>query len=234
MKRILLGLGKFVLGILIFLIAYLGIGWVLAQISVSEEANTADEITIYIKSNGVHTDIVVPAVTAMYDWTAMLPYEDAKQVDSTHAWIGIGWGDKGFYLETPEWADLKASVAFKAAFGLSTTAMHTTYFKKMTEDEDCKKILISKEQYQRLVNYIDGSFERSSDFIKVKGMELSESYIKIDTDANYGTTDAFYEAHGSYSLFKTCNSWANNALKASGQKAAIWTAFDTGIFSKYD
>ncbi|MFP3836064.1 DUF2459 domain-containing protein, partial [Chryseobacterium sp. SIMBA_028] len=45
--------------------------------------------------------------------------------------------------------------------------------------------------------------------------------------------DAFYDAKGTYSFFYTCNTWANNALKAAGQKAALWTPSDFGIFQHY-
>ena len=48
------------------------------------------------------------------------------------------------------------------------------------------------------------------------------------------TALVFYEAKGSYSLFYTCNSWANQALKAANQKAALHTLTDTGIFRHYE
>ena len=127
------------------------------------------------------------------------------------------------YLETPQWKDLKASVAFKAAFALSTTAIHATYYNTLVESDTCKKILISKEQYQRLVNYITNSFQKNKD----------GHFINIATKAVYNKNDAFYEANGSYSLFTTCNTWANSGLKTSGQKCCLWTPFDTGIFLKY-
>ncbi|MBF6607522.1 MAG: DUF2459 domain-containing protein, partial [Flavobacterium sp.] len=50
---------------------------------------------------------------------------------------------------------------------------------------------------------------------------------------SYGNTDSFYDAHGRYNLFYTCNSWANNALKAARQKAALWSLTDSGIFRHY-
>jgi 3-dehydroquinate synthetase len=55
----------------------------------------------------------------------------------------------------------------------------------------------------------------------------------IKTEAVYGEFDAFYEANGNYHLFHTCNTWANNGLKAAHQKAAIWTPFESGIFYHY-
>ena len=65
-------------------------------------------------------------------------------------------------------------------------------------------------------------------------MSNTNEAMYINTDAVYGKNDAFYEANGSYSLFHTCNTWANNGLKACGQKACFWTPFDSGIFYHYD
>lgn len=132
-------------------------------------------------------------------------------------------GDKGFYLDTPTWADLRFSVAFKATFALSTSAMHVTFYRYLKENDNCKSIRINREQYEKLTSYILKSF-RKNDLGNV---------IHIETNANYGDNDAFYEANGRYNLFFTCNTWANNALKACQQKASVWTAFDTGIFYHY-
>lgn len=70
---------------------------------------------IYILTNGVHTDIVMPTKSEQIYWNKKIPYKNTIATDSTYQYIAMGWGDKGFYLETPEWSDLKASVAFKAA-----------------------------------------------------------------------------------------------------------------------
>ena len=64
------------------------------------------------------------------DWSQKFLYEDTVAKDSTLRYIAIGWGDKGFYLDTPTWADLKFSTAFKAAFWLGNSAIHTTFIKK--------------------------------------------------------------------------------------------------------
>ena len=214
---------KIVLAFIGLILIYLIAAFSLSKITVNQEPDTKPELAIYILTNGVHTDIVMPTKNDQMDWSQQVKFENTKAADSTYKYIAMGWGDKGFYLETPEWSDLKASVAFKAASGLSTTAIHATYYKSLKEGEDCKKMMISKEQYGRLIKFIKDSFQT----------DASRNFIFIKTDANYGKTDAFYEANGSYSLFHTCNSWANSALKASGQKCAYWTATDSGIFSKY-
>ena len=174
-------------------------------------------------TNGVHTDIVVPLKTKQIDWSKKVKFEDTMGKDTIMQYVAFGWGDKEFYLETPTWADLKFKTAFKAIFGLSATAMHTTFYKNINEGNDCKKVNLSKEQYSRLIKFIVSSFIT----------DKNGNFENIITNANYGNNDAFYEAKGSYNLFSTCNTWTNDALKACGQKACLWTPYDKGIFYHY-
>lgn len=206
------------------LMTYLLIVTLLSFVLVNEGfAENNQEIPIYILTNGVHTDIVLPLKSEHYDWTNQLKPEHTKAKDSTYQYAALGWGDKGFYLETPTWADLKTSTALKAASGLSSTAMHVTFYKDLKESNSCKKLQISSDNYKKLILFINESFQTKSG-----------EFLKIETDAVYGKHDVFYEANGSYSLFYTCNSWANQALKAANQKAALWTISDSGIFRHYE
>ena len=207
-----------------FVVMYLLADFGLSRITAEREHATRPEVQIFIKSNGVHTDIVVPVKNRQIDWSKEIKFAETRSNDTTQSLLGIGWGDKGFYLETPTWADLKFKTAFKAASGLSSTAIHATFYHSLAENESCKRILISSAQYSRLIDYILGSLQKDS----------AGHVIPIHTNANYGNSDAFYEAKGAYSLFKTCNTWANTGLKASGQKACLWTAFDKGIFRQYE
>jgi len=223
MKKTLRILGKMMLAVLIFVVSYLFLVFVIPYIPV----NTTDivktkEVTVYIKTNGVHTDLVVPIKTIFKDWSENIKFSQIKSQDETMQYIGFGWGDKGFYLNTPEWSDLNFSTAFVAAFGLGSSAMHATFYKQISENERCIKIKISAHQYQKLISYIESNFK------------LDDNGKPIWIDAvTYGQNDSFYEAKGAYTLFYTCNTWANNALKAMDQKAALWTATDQGIFQHY-
>ncbi|TFF39256.1 TIGR02117 family protein [Mucilaginibacter psychrotolerans] len=214
---------RVVLGFVAFVALYLFAAWSLSKIAISAEPVTTQDVTIYILTNGVHTDIVVPVKNEQVDWSKELKFENTVGKDTVASYVGMGWGDKGFYLNTPTWADLKFSTAFKAAFALSTSAMHVTYHKELIESATCKKIIISKAQYARLITYVTESFKTDS----------AGHFINIKTNANYGKDDAFYEAHRKYNLFFTCNTWANNTLKSCGQKACLWTPADTPIFDKY-
>ena len=107
---------KYTVIFVLSLMTYLLIVTLLSFVSVNEDfAENQKEIPIYILTNGVHTDVVLPLKSEYYDWTNQLKPEHTKAKDSTYQYAALGWGDKGFYMETPTWADLKASTALKAA-----------------------------------------------------------------------------------------------------------------------
>lgn len=215
---------KTVFSIIGIILVYILCGLLIPYIETPEKkVSQIKDIEIYILTNGVHTDLVVPIKSAEIDWSKEITFENTLSKRTDFRFVGIGWGDKGFYLDTPTWAELKVSTAFKAAFWLSQSAMHCTFYDKMTENENCKKIMITKEQYSDLIKFIKDKFDRDE----------TGKPILIKTDAVYGKNDTFYDAKGSYSFLYTCNTWTNDGLKAAGQKAAWWTPSDKGIFQHY-
>lgn len=222
-KKVMKAAGKTTLGFFELLLLYVISGFFMSFIAVNKDAEQKDDVSIYIFSNGMHTDLVLPIKTKEVDWSKVVAFDHTLGKDSIADFVAFGWGDKGFYLNTPEWSDLKISTAFKAAFALSESAIHTTFYNEMTEGDNCVKINISEKNYKRLVNYVMDSFEKDE----------SGQFVHIETTANYGLNDSFYEAVGTYNLFYTCNTWANNGLKACSQKASLWTLLDNGIFYHY-
>lgn len=209
--------------LLSFIALYILAAYILSIIPVSKRNQDASgDIQIFILTNGVHTDIVVPAKSSYKDWVCEVPYADTRACDTTVKYLAFGWGDRGFYLETPTWGDLKSSTAFKALFHLGSSAMHCSYYRNMSEADNCAGIWLSGEEYGQLVKYVEESFDYKS----------SGRPVHI-ANYSYGSNDAFYEAKRTYDLFYTCNTWANNALKACGQKACLWTPSDKGIFYHY-
>lgn len=130
--------------------------------------------------------------------------------------IAIGWGDEGFYLHTPSWAELKVSTALKAAFLPSKTVMHVTHYNKV--NPKWKIIELCPTQLQKLQHFIEESFARNA-----------TNSVQILDGAGYRFNDFFYRAAGSYTCFYTCNVWVNQALKKADVKTAIWSPFDKGI-----
>lgn len=205
------------------LLLYTVTSLVLSLITIKQETNTKPEVSIYILTNNIHTDIVVPIKSESLDWAKDTILIDSVTQNFAFNYIGFGWGNKDFYLNTPEWSDLKLSTAIKATLGFGKSAMHVTFFKNMQENEYCKRIEISREQYLRLSSYIQNSFRKG----------YNGEIIPIPTNDIYSNFNLFYEAIGHYSMIYTCNSWTNTCLRNSGQKACLWTPFSFGIFYQY-
>lgn len=219
--RILLRLALLFIGLVLL---YLLCAWLLPKIPVNNDfVQPSSGVVIYIESNGVHTDVVVPVKNEQMDWTKHVPYSDFEQADTTYSWVAFGWGDKGFYLDTPTWADLKFSTAFKAVFFLGSTAMHITCKQDPPQHENVRKLVLTQEQYKKLVDYITGSFQKGPD----------GRFIRIE-HPGYSDHDCFYEAHGTYSFLNTCNEWTGNALEQSHVKVGFWTPLDSGVFEQLE
>lgn len=202
------------------LVLYVAFAWGLALIPVNQDVPVVREgVEIFITTNGVHADFTLPVVSPGQDWRKLLLLQHFPGAGKYDRYLAFGWGDKGFYLHTPEWSDLTLSTAVNALFLPSPTAMHVTYYRRAPNPgKNCRRLILSQEQYQQLIQYILASFEKDA-----------QGELLLIADAGYGSYDNFYEARGSYSLLYTCNSWVNEGLKKIGVKTALWSPFDRGI-----
>ena len=201
-----------------FLAFYFCFAVITAIIPVNTGEGATDGIKNFVKSNGIHTDICLPVNNEYIDWTSFIPLSDYPKIDSA-VYVSIGWGDKGFFIDTPEWSDLTFSTAFNAALLPSATAMHVSYFKNEPQvSSTCKKTFVRPKKYMDLINFIKTSFNLDK-----------QNKIQLIANKGYWDNDNFYEANGTYHLFKTCNIWTNKALKVAGVRTACYALFSGGI-----
>lgn len=205
---------------LYFLFAYL-LTIIPANRSFSPQTGGVD---LYVISNGVHTDICFSTKDANLDWNTILNFDDFKTPSSRLQYLSIGWGDKGFYFDTPTWADLSAKTAATAAFIPSPTAIHVTALNRTPiVGEMIRQTKVSKAQLLKIENYI-------KDHLQLK----NDKAILIDCCRYEGFDDNFYEAKGSYHMLRTCNTWANQVLKTGGIRTATWAPFDKCILYHFE
>ncbi|MEN8194487.1 MAG: TIGR02117 family protein [Bacteroidota bacterium] len=210
--------------LLLMILIYLATAFFLSIYKIDSSTEFNDRtIDIFILSNGVHADIAVPVKSKEIDWSETIKFDNTFSKDSVHKYVAFGWGDRKFYLETPTWDDLRIDVAFQALFLSGKSAIHATFFQDLRETESSIKLSISSGDYKLLINYINNQLQK----------DKSGNPIPIE-NLYYGLNDTFYEASGTFTLFYTCNTWANDALKISNQKACLWTPFVQGIFYHYD
>ena len=195
----------------LFILFYLLLARLLSTFTTNPpKVECVNPITIYASSNGVHMDLIL--FKDHLAPTLLTQFEIVEGMD----YIAIGWGDKGFYLDTPSWAELKVSTALIAAFLPSATVMHVTYYENISPE--WKTIKLCKNQLNSLNNFIITSFAQDT-----------QNKIQILKNAGYTENDFFYQANGNYTCFYTCNVWVNQALKKAKIKTALWSPFDKGI-----
>lgn len=196
-------------------IAYGIIALILTTITISREDQLeAQNSVIYLSTNGVHLDIIIPKVSLDSTILSGLRHHENDQ------FFAFGWGDENFYINTPTWNDLTFSNAMGALFLNSSTLMHVT--RHQNSKTDWTAIDISLSELKKLTLYLQSSFKTEANGDKI--------WLP---NQGYGNNDDFYRANGNYSCLNTCNSWVNSGFKTSGLKACLWTPFDFGLLNKY-
>jgi uncharacterized protein (TIGR02117 family) len=177
-----------------------------------------DGISIYVSSNGVHTDLILPVQSEIIDWQDLFEPAYFGNGWIYAPYIAFGWGEKGFYLNTPEWSDLKLKTALKALFIPSSSVMHVSLWPQPEENDLTKKIVLSDADYKKIAENITNSFSFGEDGF----------FLKVN-HPGYGDYDLFFESPLKFHLFKTCNVWTNTVLKTAGIRTSFWTPFDKPI-----
>jgi len=215
-----------ILGILVLILSYFIIGSIIPLIPINRLARPhwgEESFEIYLKSDGVHADIILPVKNQLADWRRIIDPDHFEMDIDSDKYFAFGWGDRGFYLEIPEWKDLTFQIAFRAMCMPSPTVMHVTAYEQLpTEFKYFTKLKLSREQYLRIVDFISSYFQYKADKpILIEG-------------AGYGPNDQFYETYGKYHAFITCNEWVNKSLKYAKVRTAIWSPPAFGLFIHHD
>lgn len=209
-------IGKALLWLLGLVLLYLVLAVVLSLIPTRPPATAGQpDHDIYVSSNGVHTDFILPVELVPQPLLDQLGYL------GDYRYLAFGWGDKGFYLDTPTWAELSASTAIRAMLLPSATAVHVTGHP--TVGADWAHLRLSRQQVDRLNAYIAAAFRLSE-----------QGELQRIDDSGYGNNDEFYEALGSYNALYTCNNWINGGLKEIGVRTALWSPSEWGIMRWLD
>ena len=194
-----------------FIAGYFIIAAILSLVSTkTQKLDCVKTEYIFISSNGAHLDIIVPVKNLNKIFI------DNLQVQDSAVYISFGWVDKEFYLNTPTWGDLTISTAFKALFLKSESAMHVSFHK--TSYMHWKKIDLCEIQLENLNTFIESTFHKSN----------KKQFTRIGV-SGYSENDYFFEARGSFSFYRTCNVWVNEALKKANIETSIWSPFVFGI-----
>ncbi len=205
-------------GLIAFVLFYAGFV-VVGLIPINNDFQPAkDGVTIFVSSNPVHADVILPITTDVINWRTEFPTSCFQGDTSGATHVAIGWGDRGFFLKTPTWADLKLSTATNALLWPSDTCLHVTMKSNVQTKADVKSVSLTPKQYGQLVEFVRSSFA------------LKDGAIRQIPSAAYNQNDAFFEAVGNYHCCNTCNSWVGNALDSANVRVGLTTPLPKTVF----
>ena len=176
-------------------------------------------ITVYLADNGIHADIIMPAVAAGLDWRPLVPKRDFAAPDPDARWVAFGSGEERVYLETPRWQDIKAGTVWAALTG-GKRVMHVAWVADPSYAG--REIRLRPEEYRRLWAAIRADFALHED-----------GQTRRIHAPGYGCCDAFYRATGKANAIRTCNSWAADRLRLAGVETSLWPPFVQGLTWRY-
>jgi uncharacterized protein (TIGR02117 family) len=179
-------------------------------------------VTLFVRTNGVHTWILVPTVSPDMDWRPIAPAAHIRDPARAGNYLALGYGNREFYLNTPRWADLRLETALTAAFGEGRSLMHVEHEWNPRPDAYQKSFRVTREEYRRLVRHVVASFDR----------DLAGNTLPL-LGRGYGSADIFYEARGPYNAFLTCNEWTGAALRAAGIRMGRWTPLSQNVMARF-
>jgi uncharacterized protein (TIGR02117 family) len=172
------------------------------------------EFEICVEDVGIHTNIILPIKNEAFDWDKHL---SLRELGKSYRYLSFGWGDRLFYIQTPTSADFKLSNALDALLTPGPSVMYVQGITNLSETAPIKCVKLNRQDYLSLVKYVQDSFQ------------LDNRKQAIFAANGYNANGSFYEAKGTYSIFKTCNVWTGEALRSADLNTPLWTALAPAI-----
>jgi uncharacterized protein (TIGR02117 family) len=187
-------------------------------IPLGEKRPYPPEVEIFLVSNDIHIEFILPARNEVFNWQQFTGMEHFALSEADAKWIELGWGDRRFYFEMPTWEDFTIKLALNALFIPGPSVMHVGYeHRHPSLRGNVRRIVVSKSAYKQLVQNI------------IKSFQIQDQGPVLVRGKGYTENDNFYEAKGNYSIFRTCNVWTAQMLGSIGLKRPLWSPTKYGL-----
>ena len=155
-------------------------------------------VRIFVVKHGWHTGVVIPRMGKQ------APFSFLDPVFGDAAFYEFGWGDREYYPTN----DPGIRLALRAVLWPTDSVLHVVALADTPSQSfpgaDMEALFISREGYQQLLKYLADHFVLNA---QAKPMDIGRGL--------YGDS-RFFESHGSFHAFRTCNTWTAQALQQGG------------------
>jgi uncharacterized protein (TIGR02117 family) len=178
-------------------------------------APSGDTVDIYVRWTPAHSELLLPVSTSAWDWRNHLPLDSLliEGQSGAYPFIAISWGERGFFMNTPTWAEFDPRTGLTALAFSNDTVLHIYREALPRPAENLVRLRVSRADYLRLARSLVADRAGSSPQVW----------------PGYSAEDIFVAANGRYSLLNTCNHWTARHLAAAGQRAPLWSPFAFGV-----
>ena len=166
----------------------------------------ADGERIYLLTTLLHADFAIPVDDELRARFAFLGDAGVPLGSADLRYLVFGWGSRAFYINTPTLADISAATTLRAMTG-DESVMHVLPARDVSVLPNATAIRLPDGGLERLLDFIEASFERGSDA----------------SQQGYGYGDVFYAARGGFNIFRPCNIWVASGLRRAGLATGAWT-----------
>jgi len=173
--------------------------------------------TIYILSNGYHTDIALAVDIAAGSSALPVAAADFPNGLSSARYLLFGWGSEAAYTSLLSLTDLSAGTIL-TALSFDRSVVHVVPIHGAPEGQGVYRLDLGDDQFRRLTAFIAATFVTDD-----------SGRAELVADASHGYGDIFYRAAPRFSAFYGCNAWTGEALRIAGVQMGRWTPFAQSV-----
>lgn len=188
-----------------YLIAAMFGGMFQGQTAYFDPASTGAPVDVGLVFGPIHVDFVLPATPqtrATFEFARMA---DVPINDPSVTHVIVGWGSEQFYTTAGTFADVTWSALWRGVIG-DRSVLRIDVAANVPANLDIPRLRLSPMQYDALLTAIA---ETATD--------------RPIPDAGFTNSDGFFSAHGRFHIFRTCNTWVSDMLRAAGVPMGAWT-----------
>jgi uncharacterized protein (TIGR02117 family) len=201
-------LRRCVLGSVALVLLYLalaGLGGLVPGRAAEIVATGGPPVEIGLIAGPIHYDLLLPATPGTRAALGFAAVADVPIDAAGVAHILIGWGARDFYTTAGSFAQMRPGPIWRAVSG-DASVLRIDVVGPIGPAADYPRLTLDPAQYDALLQAIAAT--------------ATERAIP---GAGHTPTDGFVEARGRFHIFRTCNTWISDVLRAAGVPMGLWT-----------